>query len=171
MLNQAFLVLSNRKRFPFACLLLSYAVFSLSSPKKCLCILLANHAGFSFISLKTTFLLFCCLTTLFSAFLHRKILICAFSANRAVSSFFLVQTTYFLFFIARLHCFRLFIASGKRFLPVAANNADFCRITENNVLTFLSLTYAVFSSFSTKKWFSACLKLFTLFSPVCSKSH
>ena len=136
MLNQAFLVLSNRKRFPFACLLLSHADFSLSSPKKCLCILQANHAGFSFISLKTTILLFCCLTTLFSAFLHRKILICAFSANRAVSRFFLVQTTYFLFYRS-ITLFSAFYCIGKTF----------------SAFTFLSLTYAVFSSFSTKNGF------------------
>ena len=114
LLNEAFLVLSNRKRFAFACLLLSHADFSLSSPKKCLYILLANHAGFSFISLKTTILLFCCLTTLFSAFFHRKNLICTFSANRAVSSFFSVKITYFLFY-RQITLFSAFYCIGKTF--------------------------------------------------------
>ena len=57
------------------------------------------------------------------------------------------------------------MASGKRFLPFAAYNADF------HVFTFLSLTYAVFSSFLTKNGslpvyslsrYFACLQQITL---------
>ena len=82
----------------------------------------------------------------------------------------LSQLSYFLHFVQFdcfrcLHFFRFncFLASlsisplkllkRKCFLPIAFSGPDFRSITENNVFTFLSITYAVFSFFSTKNGF------------------
>ena len=72
-----------------------------------------------------------------------------YSSSTLFSAFFCWLELYFTQNnFTKLHCFRLFIESGKRFLPVAANHADFYQTTENNVFTSSSLSYAIFSSFS-----------------------